>query len=142
MPSYWLIKVEPSVYPFAKLLEEGSTEWSGVRNFQARNNLRAMAPGDLALYYHSQEGKAVVGVAQITSAPYPDPTAPGEDWTAVKVGPVCTLKQEVTLAQVKAIKGLAKFPLVTHSRLSVAKVTSEHFKQILALGKTTLPKRR
>ncbi|RJS16331.1 EVE domain-containing protein [Corallococcus sp. H22C18031201] len=139
-PQYWLIKSEPSVYPFAQLQREGRTAWTGVRSFEARNNLRAMKPGDLCLYYHSNEDKAVVGVATVLSEPGPDATAPGEDWASVDVGPVVALGSPVTLATVKATAALKDFPLVTRSRLSVTPVPTEHFKLVLKLGKTALPK--
>ena len=140
-PQYWLIKSEPSVYAYARLEKDGRTEWTGVRNFEARNNLRAMKPGDLCLYYHSNEGKAVVGVARVLTAPGPDPTAPGEDWASVDMGPVVALQEPVTLATLKATRELKDFPLITRGRLSVAPVTSEHFKHILELGRTKLPRR-
>lgn len=138
---YWLIKSEPSVYPYAQLEKDGKTAWTGVRNFEARNNLRAMKPGDLCLYYHSNEGKAVVGVAKVLTAAGEDPTAPGEDWASVDVGPVVPFKQPVTLADIKATPALKDFRLLTHSRLSVASATAEQFKLILKMGKTTLPRK-
>jgi predicted RNA-binding protein with PUA-like domain len=137
---YWIIKSEPSVYPYSQLEAEGKTAWTGVRNFEARNNLRAMKPGDFALYYHSGEGKEIVAVARIATAAGPDPTAPGEDWASVDVEPLVPLKQPVGLALVKATKELKDFVLVTKSRLSVGPVAPEHFKKVLALGKTKAPK--
>jgi predicted RNA-binding protein with PUA-like domain len=144
MPStkHWLIKSEPSVYPYTQLEQDGRTEWTGVRNFEARNNLRAMKLGDLCLFYHSSEGKEFVAVARVVGEAKPDPTAPGEDWASVDVAPLVALKQPVTLATVKATPELADFPLLTRSRLSVAAVTPEHFKRILTLGRTKLPSRR
>lgn len=138
-PQYWLIKSEPSVYAYAQLEREGRTEWSGVRNFEARNNLRAMKPGDLCLYYHSNEDKAVVGVARVLSAATEDPTAPGEDWASVNMGPVVAFQKPVELTTVKATAALQTFPLITRSRLSVAPVTPEHFQHVLSLGGTKLP---
>lgn len=137
---YWLIKSEPSVYAYAQLEREGRTAWTGVRNFEARNNLRAMKPGDLCLYYHSNEDKAVVGVARVLSAATEDPTAPGEDWASVDVGPVVALARGVPLSTVKATPALADFSLLTRSRLSVAPVTPEHFRHVLTLGGTKLPR--
>jgi predicted RNA-binding protein with PUA-like domain len=137
---YWLIKSEPSVYPYAQLEKDGRTEWTGVRNFEARNNLRAMKPGDLCLYYHSNEGKAVVGVARVLTGAGPDSTAPGEDWASVEVGPVVAVKAPVTLATIKSTPGLEDFPLITRGRLSVTPVTAEHFKRILELAKTKVPR--
>lgn len=139
---YWLIKSEPSVYPYAQLEKDGKTAWTGVRNFEARNNLRAMKPGDLCLYYHSNEGKAVVGVAKVLTEAGPDATAPGEDWASVDVGPVVAFKQPVTLAEIKATPALKDFRLLTHSRLSVASATAEQFKLILKMGKTSLPRKK
>ena len=139
-PQYWLIKSEPSVYPYEQLVNEGKTDWTGVRSFEARNNLRAMKPGDLCLYYHSNEGKAVVGVARVLTGPGPDPTAPGEDWASVSVGPVVALQEPVTLATIKATRELKELPLITRSRVSVVPVTAEHFKLLLAMGKTKLPR--
>jgi len=139
-PQYWLIKSEPSVYPYEQLVKEGKTDWTGVRSFEARNNLRAMKPGDLCLYYHSNEGKAVVGVARVLTGPGPDPTAPGEDWASVSVGPLVALQEPVTLATIKATRELKELPLITKSRVSVVPVTAEHFKHILAMGKTKLPR--
>jgi predicted RNA-binding protein with PUA-like domain len=135
---YWLIKSEPDVYPYSQLEAEGRSEWNGIRNFEARNNLRAMTPGDLCLYYHTGDEKAVVGVAKVVSEPRPDSTAPGEDWTAVEVEPLAALARPVTLAEVKTQKSLKTFPLVSRSRLSVAPVTREAFGLILRLGKTKL----
>ncbi|MCY1014413.1 EVE domain-containing protein [Pyxidicoccus sp. MSG2] len=139
-PQYWLIKSEPSVYPYAQLEKDGKTQWTGVRNYEARNNLRAMKPGDLCLYYHSNEGKAVVAVAKVLAAAGPDPTAPGEDWASVDVGPAVALKQPVDLATFKATPALKDCQLLTRSRISVVPVTAEHFKLILKMGKTALPK--
>jgi predicted RNA-binding protein with PUA-like domain len=141
MPSYWIIKSEPDVYSYAQLEKEGRTSWTGIRNFQARNNLRAMMAGDLALYYHPGDAREIVGVARIASGPGPDPTAPGEDWASVEVEPLTTLQQSVALAQLKASKMLKDFPLIKQGRLSVAPVSPDHFKHILQLGKTRLPKR-
>ena len=138
-PAYWLIKSEPGAYSYTQLEQEKGTAWTGVRNFEARNNIRSMHLGDLALYYHSGEGKEIVGVARVISEPTGDPTAPGEDWASVEVEPVIALRHPVTLAQIKAARELADFPLVTRSRLSVAPVKAEHFRKVLELGNTRLP---
>jgi predicted RNA-binding protein with PUA-like domain len=138
-PRYWLIKSEPGAYSFSQLEREKKTSWTGVRNFEARNNIRSMHVGDLALYYHSGEGKEIVGAARVISEPAKDPSAPGEDWASVDVEPAVALRLPVTLAQVKGTKELAKFPLVTHSRLSVAPVEQEHFRLVFKLGQTPLP---
>jgi predicted RNA-binding protein with PUA-like domain len=136
---YWLIKSEPGAYPYSQLEREKKTSWSGVRNFEARNNIRAMHPGDLALYYHSGEGKEIVGVARVASEPTKDVTAPAEEWAAVDVEPVMALHRPVSLGQIKTTKALAKFPLVTRSRLSVAPVEPEEFREIMKLAQTRLP---
>jgi len=138
MPAHWLVKSEPYKYSFDQLTRDGRTTWDGVRNFEARNNLRAMKRGDLLLYYHSNEGKAVVGIARVAGEARPDPSAEGEDWSIIDVEPVKPLKAPVTLAQIKADKKLVDFALLRRSRLSVVPVTPAQFEHILALGKTPL----
>jgi predicted RNA-binding protein with PUA-like domain len=137
---YWLIKSEPSVYSYSQLEKEGKTDWTGVRNFEARNNLRAMKPGDRCLFYHSGKDKAVVAVATVLTAAGPDPTAPGEDWASLAVAPLVALKEPITLATVKKTPALKELPLITKSRISVVPVSAEHFKLILKMGKTVLPR--
>ena len=137
--SYWLIKSEPDVYAYDKLVKDGKTVWDGVRNFTARNNLRAMKEGDLAFFYHSNVGKEIVGVARVVKEAYPDPKAKGEDWSAVDVGPAFPLKKTVTLAAMKADPKLEGFQLLSHSRLSVVPVSGPHFEHILALAETKKP---
>jgi len=137
---YWLIKSEPSVYAYAQLEKDRKTGWTGIRNYEARNNLRAMKPGDLCLYYHSNEDKAVVAVARVLTAAGPDPTAPGEDWASLEVAPVVALEEPVTLATIKKTPAFKDLQLITRSRISVVPVSAEHFKLILKLGKTALPK--
>jgi len=135
---YWLVKQEPGDYSWSDLEKDGHTAWTGVRNFQARSNLRAMKKGDLAFFYHSGEEKQVVGIAKVVKEAYPDPTAAGEDWSAVDIAPVKSLKKAVTLTDVKAQKQLQDMKLVRQSRLSVSPVTSSQFEQILRLGETSL----
>ncbi len=138
-PQRWLVKSEPSVYAFATLVRDKKTRWDGVRNFEARNNLRAMKKGDLLLYYHSNEGKAVVGIATVAREAYPDPSAPpDEDWSVIDVAPVKVLTSPVTLETIKKTPKLAKLGLVTRPRLSVMKVSAEEFDTILTLGKTSI----
>ncbi|HYH98411.1 EVE domain-containing protein [Hyalangium sp.] len=137
---YWLIKSEPSVYPYSQLEKDQKTGWTGIRNYEARNNLRAMKPGDLCLYYHSNTDKAVVAVAKVLTAAGEDPTAPGEDWASVDVAPVIAFKEPVTLATLKKTPAFKELQLITKSRISVVPVSAEHFKLLLKLGKTTLPK--
>jgi predicted RNA-binding protein with PUA-like domain len=134
----WLIKSEPFKFPFSQLLKDGVTAWDGVRNYEARNNLRAMKAGDLTLFYHSSEGKEVVGVARVKREAYQDPTTE-EDWSAVDFEPVCPLSIGVTLAAIKADPKLGAMALVRKPRISVVPVTSDEFKAVLALGKTKLP---
>ena len=134
MAAHWLIKSEPSAYSFGQLRADGRTEWTGVRNFEARNNLRAMAVGDLCLYYHSTEEKAVVGIARVSRAAGADPTAPGEDWASVEVEAVQPLANPVTLERIRADPALKGFPLVTRGRLSVAAVTPAQYARVLALS--------
>ncbi|HEY1906934.1 MAG TPA: EVE domain-containing protein [Myxococcaceae bacterium] len=135
MPAHWLIKSEPSEYAFTRLQSDGRTEWTGVRNFEARNNLRAMAVGDLCLYYHSMEEKAVVGVARVSRAARPDPTAPGEEWASVEVEPVEPLPAPVTLERIRRDSALKDFQLLTRSRLSVVRVTPAQYARVLALSR-------
>jgi predicted RNA-binding protein with PUA-like domain len=135
---YWLVKQEPGDYSWSDLEKDGRTAWTGVRNFQARINLRAMKKGDLAFFYHSGEEKQVVGVAKVLKEAYPDSTATEGDWVAVDVGPVKALKKPITLAEIKGQKQLQDMKLVRQSRLSVSPVTSSQFEQILRMGETSL----
>jgi len=132
--NYWLIKSEPTTYGWDDLVRDGKTRWDGVRNFQARNNLRAMKPGDLALYYHSVKEKALVGVAEVVTAPYVDPTDASGDWTVVDVAPAFALKEPVTLDAIKREKSLREMVLVKQSRLSVQPVRKEEFDTVVKLG--------
>jgi len=136
--SYWLLKSEPAKYAWEQLVKDGSTYWDGVRNAQARNSLQAMKIGDLALYYHSQEGKEVVGVARVTGPAYPDPTTDDERWVVVDVQPVKPLRKPVTLAEIRADPKLEGIALLRQSRLSVMPIEPAHFRRILSLGKTKL----
>lgn len=138
MPKHWLVKSEPYKYSFEALLEDKLTSWDGVRNFEARNNLRAMKRGDLLLFYHSNEGKAVVGVAKVAREAYPDATAEEGDWSVVDVAPVKALAAPVSLDVIRADGALANMQLLRRSRLSVVPVTPEEFRRILELGKTKL----
>ncbi len=136
--SYWLVKSEPNKYSWDEFVKDGSTYWDGVRNYQARNNLQAMKKGDLVLYYHSNEGKEVVGVARVTRGAYPDPTTEDERWVVVDVKPVKHLKRPVTLAEMRTDRRLEELSLIKQSRLSVMPVAAPHFKRILKLGETAL----
>jgi predicted RNA-binding protein with PUA-like domain len=130
------MKSEPSKYSFPQLVRDQKTMWDGVRNFEARNNLRAMKVGDLALFYHSNVGKAVVGVARVTRGAYPDPTAQGEDWSVVDIEPVTPLKAPVSLDAIRSELDLAELALLKRPRISVVPVSKEHFARILKMGKT------
>jgi predicted RNA-binding protein with PUA-like domain len=139
MPSgLWLGKSEPSVYPWSKLVADRRTTWDGVRNFEARNNLRAMKKGDLFLYYHSNEGKEIVGIAKVVKTAYADPTAEEGDWSAVDIAPVKPLAAPITLSTIKADKLLQQMALVRRSRISVVPVTPPEFERVLELGQTKL----
>jgi predicted RNA-binding protein with PUA-like domain len=133
--SFWLLKTEPSTYSFAQLLEDGKTNWSGVRNFQARNNLRELRKGDVALIYHSGDDKAVVGVARCVREAYPDPDPKKKgDWVQVDLVPVEELGRPVTLSEIRQTRELKDLPLIRHTRLSVMPISSDHYKRILKLG--------
>lgn len=133
----FLIKSEPTVYSFDQLVADGRTVWDGIRNYEARNNLRAMKKGDVLLFYHSNVGKEIVGVAKVDKTAYQDPKTE-EDWSAIEVVPVKKLAVPVTLAQVKAHKQLSKMQLVKKSRISVVPVTDDELTLVLSLAKTKL----
>ena len=133
---YWLVKQEPEKYPWAQFVEDKGTYWDGVRNYQARNNLRAMKEGDLVLYYHSVSEKAVVGIASVTTEAYPDPTAKEGDWSVVDLKPLKAITEPVTLDQIKTDPKLSEIALIKQSRLSVMSLRVAEFKRILMLGKT------
>jgi predicted RNA-binding protein with PUA-like domain len=132
--NYWLVKQEPESYSWSDFVKDGKTSWTGVRNFAARLNLRAMKKGDQVFYYHSNTGKEIVGVAKVIREPYSDPTATEGDWTAVDLAPVKPLKKPVALDTMKADKILKDMKLVKISRLSVSPVTKEQFERILQLS--------
>jgi predicted RNA-binding protein with PUA-like domain len=130
----WLVKTEPDSYSWATFVKDEETAWTGVRNFQARNNLRAMKKDELVLFYHSGSERAVVGIARVAKAAYPDPTAEEGDWAAVDLEPVNELKRPVTLEAIKADKVLKGMALVQNSRLSVTPVTAEQFERVRELS--------
>ena len=132
--SHWLLKSEPEVYPWSTLVSDGRTIWDGVRNHQARNNLAAMAKGDLVLFYHSHVAE-VVGIARVARTSFPDPTADDPRWLAVGLEPVRALEAPVSLETIKADRPLAGMKLVTQSRLSVMPVEPAQYERILALAK-------
>jgi predicted RNA-binding protein with PUA-like domain len=133
--NYWLVKQEPSAYSWDDFVRDGKTSWTGVRNFTARNNLRAMRVGDEVLFYHSVIGKAVVGIAKVTATACPDPTAKEGDWSAVELGPVRQLPGPVPLDQIKRHPLLKNISLVRQSRLSVHALTAEQFREIVRLSR-------
>ncbi|MDO8995486.1 EVE domain-containing protein [Sediminibacterium sp.] len=134
--NYWLIKSEPFKYSWDQFVKDKETFWDGVRNYQARNNLRAMKKGDLAFWYHSNEGMEIVGIAKVTKESYQDPTTDDTAWLVVNFKPVKKLKKPVSLATVKADIRLEKMALVKAQRLSVQPVTSEEWAIILELAET------
>ena len=136
--SHWLVKSEPGTYGWADLVKDGKTRWDGIRNAQARNNLQAMRVGDRVLFYHSGEGKEIVGVAKVVKAAYPDPSTDDERWVVVDLAPVAPLRAPVSLGAVKRDAALAQLPLVRQGRLSVMPIEPRAFARILALGKTKL----
>ena len=134
---YWLVKSEPHKYSWDDLQKDGGTYWDGVRNYQARNNLRAMQVGDLVLYYHSNEGLAVVGVARVTKEAYQDPTTADDRWSVVDIEPVETLAAPITLSEMKQDKKLQDMVLIKQSRLSVMPVMKKEFDHIIKKGRAT-----
>ena len=135
---YWLVKQEPEKYPWAQFIKDKGTYWDGVRNYQARNNLRAMKKGDQVMYYHSVSEKSVVGVAKVTGEAYPDPTAKEGDWSVVDLKPVKALTKPVSLEEIKKDSKLAEILLIKQSRLSVMPLKAREFKRILQLGQTKI----
>jgi len=136
--NFWLVKQEPSDYSWADLVRDGGTAWTGVRNFQARNNLRAMKRNDLVFFYHSGEEKQVVGLARVTKEAYPDPTANDGDWSCVDLKPGKVLKAAVGLNAIKSDGLLKAMALLRQSRLSVVPLTSAEADRLLDIAETRL----
>ena len=136
--SNWLVKSEPESYSWDTFVKDKRAAWTGVRNYQARNNLRAMKRGDHVLFYHSVSEKQVVGVARVDKEAYPDPTAKEGDWSCVDLVPLQRFTKPVTLEQIKNDKTLTGMPLVKNSRISVTPLSEVQFQRILALGGTKL----
>jgi predicted RNA-binding protein with PUA-like domain len=132
--NYWIIKSEPFKYSWDQFKKDKKTCWDGVRNYQARNNLKAMKKGDLLLFYHSNEGMCIVGIAKVVKEFYQDPTTTEDAWVSVDVAPLKTLKKPVTLAEIKADEYLKEMQLVKLQRLSVGIVKPEEFDRICMLG--------
>ena len=131
---YWLVKSEPEAYSWADLVKDGKTSWTGVRNYQARNNLGQMKKDDLVLFYHSVSEKAVVGIARVAQEAYPDSTSDDARWVAVDLAPENSFKKEVTLDQIKKDSRLENISLLKQSRLSVMPLKPEEFELILGMG--------
>lgn len=131
----WLVKSEPFKYSWDQFVKDKQTFWDGVRNYQARNNLQQMKKGDEVFFYHSNEGKEIVGIAKVSKEAYKDPTTTDERWVCVDLKPVKKLKNPVTLAQLKAEKKLANLALVKQGRLSVSPVSEEEWNTILEMSK-------
>lgn len=131
---YWLIKSEPYKYSWEQFMRDGSTFWDGVRNYQARNNLASMEPGDLCLFYHSNEGKEMVGIAKVITSAKPDPTADSDTWVGVDVAPHQPLKNPVSLARIKSEPRLTQIGLLRQGRLSVVELSPEEFDIIVAIS--------
>ncbi len=138
--NFWLIKSEPGEYSFDDLINDGSTIWSGVRNYAARNNLRAMKMNDPVLFYHSVDDKEVVGICKVSKEHYPDPTATEGDWSVVEVEPLTRLNKKVHLSLIKSNSTLQDIALVRIGRLSVMPLTQVAFETILEIGETPFPK--
>jgi predicted RNA-binding protein with PUA-like domain len=132
--NYWLVKSEPEAYAWSQLVKDGKTAWTGVRNYTARNNLRAMKKGDSVFFYHSVTDKQVVGLARVAKEAYPDATATEGDWSCVDLEPVKPLKSPVTLETIKADAVLKTMPLVKQSRLSVSPLTPAQAERMLKLA--------
>ena len=130
----WLVKQEPENYSWDDFVRDGRTDWTGVRNFQARNNLKQMKVGDRVLFYHSGTGKCVVGIAEVAKAAYPDPTAGDPQWVAVDLKPVKPLKENVPLTAIRYNDKLANLPLIRQSQLSVMPLTKDEFETIVTMG--------
>ena len=133
--NYWLVKQEPEKYSFDDLIKDGATDWTGVRNFQARNNLRAMETGDKVLFYHSVSDKSVVGTAEVSKEAFQDATDETGKWIAVGIKPLEKFAKAVSLDEIKAEKSLENIALIKQSRLSVMPITKKEFETILRLGR-------
>jgi predicted RNA-binding protein with PUA-like domain len=136
--NYWLVKSEPFKYSWDQFEKDGKTFWDGVRNYLARNNMRAMKKGDLVLFYHSNEGLEVVGLAKVAKEHYQDPTTEDPNWSVVDLKPVKKLKQPVSLAAIKSEKRLSEIQLLRLNRLSVVSLTPFEFDVLMEMGKTKI----
>lgn len=132
--NYWLVKSEPAAYSWQQFIKDGRTMWDGVRNYQARNNLRLMQEGDMVLFYHSVTEKRVMGIARVVKAHYPDPTTDDKRWVVVDIVPEQAFKKPVTLKTIKSDPRLENIALVTQARLSVMPLKQEAFDIIVSFG--------
>src|SRR6187455_2696479 len=139
---YWMVKQEPETYSWDDFVNDGRTDWTGVRNYQARNNLREMKAGDRVLFYHSGKGKEVVGLAEVVKSAYADPTADDPQWVAVDLKPVKPLANAVQLAAIRYDKRLSQLPLIRQSQLSVMALTKDEFDVIVSMGNSKTRKRQ
>lgn len=133
--NYWMVKQEPDSYSWDDFVKDGKTDWTGVRNYQARNNLRDMKRGDKVLFYHSNIGKEVVGIAKVTKTAFPDPTADDDKWVAVELSSEKPLKKPVGLDQIKANLALKDIKLIRQSQLSVMPLTKDEYEEILSMAR-------
>ena len=131
---FWMVKQEPETYSWNDFVKDGTTDWTGVRNYQARNNLKNMSVGDRVLFYHSGKGKEVVGIAEVSKAPYADPSSDDSQWVAVDLKPIKPLASAVPLAAIRYDKRLAQLPLIRQSQLSVMPLTKDEFDVIVGMG--------
>jgi predicted RNA-binding protein with PUA-like domain len=138
--SFWIVKQEPTQYSWQQFEKDGGTYWDGVRNYQARNNLKVMKKGDMVLFYHSVIGKEIVGIAKVTREAYQDPTTDDKRWVVVDLKPIKSFKISVTLEDIKSHKELSEIALIKQSRLSVMPLAKKEFHFLLKIGKTTMPK--
>lgn len=132
--THWMVKQEPETYSWDDLVRDGRTDWTGVRNYQARNNLREMKTGDQVLFYHSGKDKAVVGLAEVVQGPYPDPTADNSQWVAVDLKPIKAFSKPVPLPAIRYDKRLSGLPLIKQSQLSVMPLTRDEFDILVSMG--------
>jgi predicted RNA-binding protein with PUA-like domain len=139
--SYWMVKQEPETYSWDDFVRDGRTDWTGVRNYQARNNLREMKAGDRVLFYHSGKDKAVVGIAEVAQSAYPDPTAPDPQWVAVDLKPIKAFTAPVPLASILYDTRLSGLPLIRQSQLSVMPLTKDEFDVLVGMGSGTKRKK-
>jgi predicted RNA-binding protein with PUA-like domain len=139
--SYWMVKQEPETYSWTDFVNDGRTDWSGVRNYQARNNLREMKNGDRVLFYHSGKDKAVVGLAEVVKSAYKDPTADDPQWVAVDLKPIKPFATPVLLAAIRYDKRLSQLPLIRQSQLSVMPLTKDEFDVIVTMGNSKTRKK-